>query len=65
MLYHVWFQLHMIGGIFAFRILKALIYSEVPLTSELYALGLYNFITDLRGACEMGVLKPDAFFVYG
>ena len=55
----------MIGGIFAFRILKALIYSEVPLTSELYALGLYNFITDLRGACEMGVLKPDAFFVYG
>ena len=65
MLYHVWFQLHMIGRIFAFRILKALIYSEVPLTSELYALGLYNFITDFRRACETGVLKPDAFFVYG
>lgn len=52
----------MIGGIFAFRILKAFIYS---LTSELYALGLYNFITDFRRACETGVLKPDAFFVYG
>jgi len=53
----------MIGGIFAFRILKALIYSEVPLTSELKTLGLYNFVRGFRRPCGRGGgLNPDAFF---
>lgn len=46
-----------------FRILKALIYSEVPLTSELKTLGLYNFVKGFRRPCGRGGgLKPDVFF---
>ena len=50
------------GHLCRFRILKALIYSEVPLTSELKTLGLYNFVRGFRRPCGREGLKPNVFF---